>query len=178
MKMRREQGSQLVIPTQVAHDLRDGQCGKGTMGLQAYRQHIGKHLDEQSRVQTMTLSLHRTNMEDGFEHLPETFDQMMLLPNVPDFCPAHRDFAKVHQIIAARGTLLKKEECDGTKSGTVTLDSTSRHVNAPCGIMQNQCFFPRRGVLLFPINGKGVIAFACNDDFGKPSPMKSLSERL
>src|SRR2546428_8336406 len=77
---------------------------------------------------------------------------MMLLPNVPDFCTAHRDFAKVHQIIAARGTLLKKEECDGTKSGTVTLDSTSRHVNAPCGIMQNQCFFPLRGVLLFSMN--------------------------
>ena len=157
-----------MLPTQVAHDLRDGQFGKGTMGLQAYRQHIGKHLDEQSRVQTMTLSWHRTDREDGFEHLPETFDQMMLLPNVPDFCTAHRDFAKVHQIIAARGTLLKKEECDGTKSGTVTLDSTSRHVNAPGGIMQNQCFFPLRGVLLLPINGKGVIAFACNDDFGKP----------
>ena len=55
MKMRSEQGSQIVIPTQVAHDLRDGQFGKGTMGMQAYRQHIGKHLDEQSRVQTMTL---------------------------------------------------------------------------------------------------------------------------
>jgi hypothetical protein len=64
MKMRSEQGSQIVIPTQVAHDLRDGQFGKGAMGLQAYRQQIGEHLDEQSRVQTMTLSLHRTNMED------------------------------------------------------------------------------------------------------------------
>jgi hypothetical protein len=85
---------------------------------------------------------------------------MMLLPNVPDFCTAHRDFAKVHQIIAARGTLLKKEECDGTKRWTVPLDSTSRHVNAPCGIMQNQSFFPLRGVLLFTINCKGVIAFA------------------
>jgi hypothetical protein len=60
------------------------------MGLQAYRQHLGKHLDEQSRVQTMTLSLHRTNTEDGFEDLPETFNQMMLLPNVPDFCAPHR----------------------------------------------------------------------------------------
>src|SRR6266478_8489967 len=106
-------------------------------------------------------------MENGFEHLPETFNQMMLLPNVPDFCTAHRDLAKVHQIIAARGTLLKKEECDGTKSWTVTLDSTRRYVNAPCGIMQNQRFFPLRGVLLFTSNGKGVIAFASNDDFGK-----------
>ena len=85
-----------MLPTQVAHDLRDGQFGKGTMGLQAYRQHIGKHLDEQSRVQTMTLSLHRTDMEDGFEHLPETFDEMMLLPNVPDFRTPHRNWTKVH----------------------------------------------------------------------------------
>ena len=55
MKMRSEQGSQIVIPTQGAHDLRDGQFGKGAMGLQAYRQQIGEHLDEQSGVQTMTL---------------------------------------------------------------------------------------------------------------------------
>jgi hypothetical protein len=26
------------------------------MGLQAYRQHIGEHLDQQSRVQAMTLT--------------------------------------------------------------------------------------------------------------------------
>jgi len=31
------------------------------------------------------LQLHRSNMEERFEYLPETFDQMMLLPNVPDF---------------------------------------------------------------------------------------------
>ena len=59
-----EQGSQIVVPTQGAHNLRDGQCGKGVMGLQAYRQQIGEHLDEQSGGQTMTLSLHRTNRED------------------------------------------------------------------------------------------------------------------
>src|SRR4249920_2050138 len=107
-------------------------------------------------------------MEDGFKQLPETINQMILLPNMPDFCTTHRDGAKVHQIVAARGTLLKKEECEGTKSWTVTLDSTSRHVNAPGGIMQNERFFPLRGVLLFPLNGKRVIAFACNNDFGKP----------
>jgi len=33
--------------------------------------------------------------------------------------------------------------------------------------MQNQRFFPLRGVLLSTINRKGVIAFASNDDFGK-----------
>jgi len=116
----------------------------------------------------MTLSLHGTNMEERFEDLPETFNEMMLLPNVPDFCTAHRDVAQVHQIIAARGTLLKKEESDGTKRWIVPLDSTSRHVNAPGGIMQHQRFFPRRGVLLLPINGKGVMAFAGHDAFGKP----------
>jgi len=76
-------------------------------------------------------------MEDRFEDLPETFNEMMLLPNVPDFCTAHRDFAKVHQIIATRGTLLKKEEGKRTKSGIVPLDSARRNVNAPGGIMEH-----------------------------------------
>jgi len=31
--------------------------------------------------------LHRPYMEERFEDLPETFDQMMLLPNVPDLRP-------------------------------------------------------------------------------------------
>ena len=110
MKMRSEQGSQLVLPTQGAYDLRDGQCGKESMGLQAYRQHIGEHLDQQSRVQAMTLSLHGTNMEDRFEYLPETFNQMMLLPNVPDFRTSHRDVTKVHQIITTGCTFLEKEK--------------------------------------------------------------------
>ncbi len=30
-----EQGSQIVVPTQGAHDLGDRQLGKGSMGLQA-----------------------------------------------------------------------------------------------------------------------------------------------
>ena len=53
--MHHQQISQIVIPTQVAHDLGDRQFRKGSMGLQAYRQQIGEHLDQQSRVQTMTL---------------------------------------------------------------------------------------------------------------------------
>lgn len=40
----------MVIPTQVAHDLGDGQFGKSPMGFQTYGQQIGQHLDEQSRV--------------------------------------------------------------------------------------------------------------------------------
>jgi hypothetical protein len=106
-------------------------------------------------------------MEDRFEDLPETFDEMMLLPNVPDLRPPHHHLTKVHQIITAGGTFLEKEEHNRTKGWTVSLDSSSRHINPPCGIMQNQVFFPVRGVLLFSINRKGVIAFACNDDFGK-----------
>ncbi len=46
MKMRSEQGSQIVIPTQVAHDLGDRQFGKESMGLQAYRQQISEHLNQ------------------------------------------------------------------------------------------------------------------------------------
>ncbi len=49
-------------------------------------------------------------MEDRFEDLPETFDQMMLLPNVPDFRTSHRHLTKIHQIEASGCALLKKEE--------------------------------------------------------------------
>ena len=115
----------------------------------------------------MTLSLHGTNMEDRFEYLPETFDEMMLLPNVPDFRPSHRYATKIHQIVAAGCAFLEKKEDNRTKGWTVPLDSTRRHINPPCGIVQKEVFFPLRGVLLFSINRKGVIAFACNDNFGK-----------
>ena len=94
--MRRQPVCQIVIPTQITHDLGDRQFGKGSMGLQAYRQHRGQHFDEPCCVQTITLQLHCTNMEDRFEDLPEIFDQMMLLPNVPDFRTPHRNWTKVH----------------------------------------------------------------------------------
>ncbi len=110
--MRRQHVFQIVIPTQLAHDLGDRQCGKRSMGLQTEYQQIGKHLDQQCRVQTIPLQWHRTNMQDRFEHLPETFDEMMLLPNVPDFRTPHRDLTKIHQIITAGGAFLEKEERD------------------------------------------------------------------
>ena len=93
---------------------------------------------------------------------------MMLLPNVPDFSTSHGHLTEVHQIKTAGCALLKKEEGQRTKGWTVALNSTSRYVNAPLRIMQNQAFFPLRGILLVTTNRKGVIAFACNDDFGKP----------
>jgi hypothetical protein len=161
----------------VAHDLRDGHCGKGARGLQAYREHRGEHLDAPSRVQTMPLSWHCTTRADGCEPCPEPCHQMMLRPQVPECCTAHRDVAHVHQRRAARGTRVNKAACDGTTRGTMTLDSTRRHVNAPGGIMQHQRFFPRRGVRLFPIHGQGVMAFACHDDGGTPAPRASVSAR-
>src|SRR6266545_1385831 len=117
-------------------------------------------------------------MEDRFEYLPETFDEMMLLPHVPDLCPPHHNLTEVHQIITAGGAFLEKEEHHRTKGWTVSLDSTRRHINPPGGMMQNQVFFPVRGVLLFPIHCKGVIAFSCNDDLGKTSMMEPFSQRL
>ncbi len=126
----------------------------------------------------MTLSWHGTNMEDRFQDLPETFNEMMLLPNVPDFRPSHRYATKIHQIVATGCAFLEKEEDNRTKGGTVPLDSTRRHINPPGGIVQKEVFFPLRGVLLFSINRKGVIAFACHDDFGKASMKESLSQRL
>jgi len=117
-------------------------------------------------------------MEERFEDLPETFNQMILLPNVPDFSTSHGHLTKVHQIKTAGCALLKKEEGQRTTRWTVTLHSTSRHVNAPLRIMQHQVFFPLRGILLVTINRKGVIAFACNDNLGKPSTMEPFSQRL
>jgi len=51
-------------------------------------------------------------MENRFEYLPETFDEMMLLPNVPDFRTPHRGLTKIHQIITAGGAFLEKGERD------------------------------------------------------------------
>ena len=107
-------------------------------------------------------------MKDRFEDLPETFNEMVLLPNVPDFCPSHGHTTKVHQIVTARCGFLKKEKNKRTKGGILRSNTTRRHVNPPGGLMQNERFLPLRGILLFPINGKGIIAFACNNDFGKP----------
>jgi hypothetical protein len=49
-------------------------------------------------------------MEDRFEDLPETFNQMMLLPNMPDFRTSHRLLTAIHQRVAASCAFLKKEE--------------------------------------------------------------------
>jgi hypothetical protein len=66
---------------------------------------------------------------------------MMLLPNVPDFCPSHRHATKIHQRVAAGCAFLEKEEDNRTKGWTVPLDSTRRHINPPCGIVQKEVFF-------------------------------------
>src|SRR4029453_4701620 len=83
MKMCREKLSEIEFPTQFAHDLRDRQLRKWSMGLQTECQQIGEHFDQQSRVQTVTLLLHRANLGDRIHHLPEAFNHMVLLPNVP-----------------------------------------------------------------------------------------------
>ena len=176
--MLKEQGSSMVIPTQVAHDLGDRQCGKGSMGLQTDGHQRGEYFDQQSGVQAMPLSWPCTNREDRFEDLPETFHQMMLCPNVPDFRTSHGFLTKVHQIITASCALLKKEKNNRTTGWTMRANATRRYVNTPCGIMQNESFLPLGGLLLFPIDGKGLMAFACNTDCGKPSIMQPLSERL
>jgi len=63
MKMYRHQVSQIMISTQLVHDLDDRQFREWPMGFQADRQQIGKYLDQQSRIQAITLQLHRTNSE-------------------------------------------------------------------------------------------------------------------
>ncbi len=102
----------------------------------------------------------------------------MLLPNVPDFCTTKRPLTKVHQIVAASCTFPKKEENQRSKGGTLPPDATRRHVNTPCGRLQDQGFFPYQCTLFFPMNGKDIVAFARNDDLSKPSLMQPLSECL
>ena len=59
------------MPTQVAHHLRDRPLRKFPTRFQTQSQEIGEYLDQQGRVQAISLQLHRANMEDGFEQLPE-----------------------------------------------------------------------------------------------------------
>ena len=84
--MRHEEVSQILLSPQLAHDLGDGQFGKNTLGLQTQRQEIGEHVDQQSGVQTVALEVHRADLVNRFHDLPATLNDMMLLPNVPDFC--------------------------------------------------------------------------------------------
>ncbi len=81
-----EEVSQILLSSQCAHDLGDGQFGKNTLSLQTQRQEIGEHFDQQSGVQTVALEVHSAELENRFQDLPETLNHMMLLPNVPDFC--------------------------------------------------------------------------------------------
>ena len=83
--MRREELTQLLFSPQFAHELCDRQFGKNPLGLYTQRQQIREHFDEQGRIQTITLELHRTDLENRFHDLPETLHQIMLLPDVPDF---------------------------------------------------------------------------------------------
>jgi hypothetical protein len=176
--MRRKESSQIRLPSQCAHDLRDGQCGKNALGLQTERQYIGEHFDQQSGIQTIALELHRAHMENRFHDLPETLNHMMLPPDVPDFRTSQRLLTKVHQIVATSCTFPKKEENQRSKGGTLPPDATRRHVNTPCGRLQDQCFFPCQCTLFFPMNGKDIVAFARHDDLSKPSLMQPLSEFL
>jgi hypothetical protein len=55
------------------------------------------------------LELHRAHMEYRFHDLPKTFNDMVLLPYVPDFSSPHRRLAEIHPIVTTRCTFTKKE---------------------------------------------------------------------
>ena len=82
--MRHEEVSQIRLSPQFAHDLGHGQCGKNTLSLQTKCEEIGEYFHQQSRVQTVILELHRAHMEYRFHDLPKTFNDVVLLPYVPD----------------------------------------------------------------------------------------------
>ena len=83
--MRREEVSQIRLSPQWAHDLGEGQFGKNTLGLQTQRQEIGEYFDQQSGGETVALEVHRADLENRFHALPETLNDIMVLPHVPDF---------------------------------------------------------------------------------------------
>src|SRR5712671_2737880 len=95
----------------------------------------------------------------------------MLLPNVPDFCTTKRPLTQVHQIVAASCTFPKKEENQPSKGGTLPPDATRRHVNTPCGRLQDQGFFPYQCTLFFPMNGKGLRSWR------RPLPSSSIRRK-
>src|SRR5262245_56612538 len=114
------------------------------------------------------MKLHLANKEDRFDDLVKEFKKIILIRNIRNFVTSHSKLTKDHQIITADIASTKKEENQRSKGWAVRLDSTRGYVNPTCRIMQNQCFFPCRIVLLLIANCKGIIAFACHDDFGKP----------
>src|SRR5215470_6014265 len=77
-----------------------------------------------------------------FHALPETLNDMMLLPNVPDFCTPQRSLTKIYHIIVACCAFAKKEQNQRSKGGTRAPEATRWHVNAPCGLFQHHDFFP------------------------------------
>src|SRR6266436_4475489 len=87
-------------------------------------------------------------MKDRFEALPEAFNQMMLLPNMPDFCTSHLLLTKIHQIVTACCTFPKKKENQRPKGWALSPDAIRRDINAPFRIIQKQFFFPFRSCLL------------------------------
>ena len=86
MKMRSEEVSKIRLAPQFAHDLSETQFGKNTLDLQTQGQEISHHFDQQRGVQTVTLEMHRADLENRFHDLPETLNHMVLLPDMPDFC--------------------------------------------------------------------------------------------
>src|SRR6266705_98744 len=172
MKMHRHEVSQIVMPTQVAYHLRVRPFRKFPTRFHTQSQEIGSYLDQQGRVQAISLQLHRANREERFEHLPEICSEMLLLPDMPDFCTSHRHLTAMHQRVAAGGAFAKKEEHQRSKGGAMSSDATRRDIHPPLRIIQNQCFFPLRSVLLLIANCQGIIAFARHDDFGTSSTMQ------
>ena len=62
--MRHEEVSQILLASQFAHDLGEGQFGKNTLGLQTQRHEIGEHFDQQSGVQTVALEVHEADLKN------------------------------------------------------------------------------------------------------------------
>lgn len=54
--------------------------------------------DQQSGVESVSLQLHRFDLQDRFEEFPERLNGMMLFPDMPDLSAPHGRFAEIHQV--------------------------------------------------------------------------------
>jgi hypothetical protein len=124
------------------------------------------------------LSLHRANLEDRLHHLPEAFNHLGVLPNVPSLRSSPRHLTKVHHIIAARCAVAKKAENQRPKGGALTPHAARRDVNTPCGRLQDEVFFPCRRIWFLTVNRTDIIPFARNNDVAQPSLMQTVSACL
>jgi len=178
MKMLSQEYFQVVFSAELSHQLGQGQFRKGLVRFPAERQQVGDHLDEQGGIQSLVTQLHGVYVQEGFEDFPELLNLVMLLPDVPDFRSTQERTAEIDQVIGAGGTFLEEEEDDFSKGRTVSGEAKGRNVYPPLAGVQREDLLPGGGWLLVLLDGKGIVAFASQDNLAETQLIETPSEFL